>query len=159
MNGDKFERKFKMKNWIIVLLIFVIPLGLWGYLDNTAKADSGTIAQNIAALDSKTMMNTQKPLPTLYKFSSPMCGDCKKVAKEIEPLRAKWEDKVIFKEYNVSGSEGESPTVQSLLSKYKITVVPTLLFVDSNGKLVKKTEGYISQSNIETNLKALTEGK
>jgi len=146
-----------MKNWIIVFLIFVIPLGIYGYLDCVAKEDTKVIAENISALEVNDIKQTPiGTMPTVYKFSSPMCGDCKKLAKEIAPVITKWKNKVVFKDINVSGTEGEQKAVKDMIAKYKITTVPTLIYMDKNGKFVKKTEGYVSSDDIETTLRALS---
>jgi thiol-disulfide isomerase/thioredoxin len=148
-----------MKNWIIVFLIFAVPLGLYGWLDNRMSANAEVTAQNLAALDKGAKTGTARPMPVIYKFSSPLCGDCQKVAKKFEPLKSKYGNDVTFKEYNVSGSEGSSEAVSDMIEKYKITVVPTILYVDSSGKLVKKLQGDVSQNELELNIEKLIEAK
>jgi thiol-disulfide isomerase/thioredoxin len=146
-----------MKNWIIVLLIFVIPLGLYGYLDCRAKENTEIIAQNLSLLENNSSSTGNQTkiskTATLYKFSSPMCGDCKKLSKEMGPIVTKWRAKVTFKDINVSGSEGESKEVQDMITKYNIKTVPALVYIDKNGKFVKKTEGYVLNSEIDGTLK------
>ena len=65
-----------MKNWIIVLLIFVIPLGLYAYLD--AKAQSN----KMCSVEQEKLAMAQKA--RIIKFSSPMCSECQETAVEME---------------------------------------------------------------------------
>lgn len=152
-----------MKNWITIFLIFVIPLGLYGYLDCRAKEKPDVVKENIAALE-KEIKKEVKPVagdlqtkmqdkPTFYKFSSPMCGDCIKLARELEPIKPKFAGKIYFKDMNVSGAAGDDPLTKSMIETYKITMVPTVIIIDKNGKFLKKIEGYKNQSSIENDIK------
>ena len=71
-----------MKNWIIVLLVFAIPLGLYAYLESNS--------QSTVAKEEVSMNNTQKP--RVIKFYSPMCSDCKKISNEMVGLVEDYKD-------------------------------------------------------------------
>lgn len=136
-----------MKNWIIVLLIFVIPLGIFAWLESSAGK---TVAKE-AGFDTSLnkMMTSTNGKAKILKFSSPMCSDCKKIAKEMTGLKEEYADTVIFEEINVSdGSKSSNDKVQ----EYNVTIVPTLIFVDKNGKIVQKTEGLLTEKEIRTSL-------
>lgn len=133
-----------MKNWIIVLLIFVIPLGVFAWLETgVAKTNA-----------EETRISSHKIVPTngkgkLMKFSSPMCSDCKKVSKIMVNVVPDYKDAITFEEINVSdGSKASSEAVK----EYKVTVVPTLIFVSKNGEIIQKTEGVLSEEEIRTSL-------
>jgi len=133
-----------MKNWIIVLLIFVIPLGIFAWLETGANK---TNAQE-ALLASHTPSHTNGKAK-LMKFSSPMCSDCKKVSKVMVNIVPDYKDAVTFEEINVSdGSKASSDAVK----EYKVTVVPTLIFISKDGKIIQKTEGLLSEEEIRTSL-------
>lgn len=128
-----------MKNWIIVLLIFVVPLGVFAWLE------SGAAETKIAA--NTTVQTSGKG--KLLKFSSPMCSDCKKVTKEMATVIPDYKDSVTFEEINVSDGSNES---LEAVKTYKITVVPTMIFVNKNGQIVNKAEGFLSEKEIRSNL-------
>ena len=73
-----------MKNWIIVLLVFTIPLGLYAYFETNTQA---TVAK-----EEMTANKTQKP--RVIKFYSPMCSDCQKVSKEMVGVGEDFKDHV-----------------------------------------------------------------
>ncbi len=127
-----------MKNWIIVLLIFAIPLGLYAYLESNA-------------LDAraKEEVSVQNGKAKVIKFYSPMCSDCKKVSKEMVGIVEDYKDAVTFEEINVSEQTDKN---KALIKKYKITLVPTLIFETKDGKTFKKVEGFIEDDEIESNI-------
>lgn len=129
-----------MKNWIIVLLVFAIPLGLYAYLESNsldARAKEQQTAVN----------NTGKA--RVIKFYSPMCSDCKKISGEMAGVIEDYKDAVTFEEVNVSEQTDKNKT---LIKKYKITLVPTLIFETKDGKNFKKVEGFIEDDEIESNI-------
>ena len=128
-----------MKNWIIVLLVFAIPLGLYAYLESNS--------QSTVAKEEVSMNNTQKP--RVIKFYSPMCSDCKKISNEIVGVVEDYKDAVTFEEINVSEQTDKN---KALIKKYKITLVPTLVFESKDGKTFKKVEGFIEDDEIENNI-------
>lgn len=128
-----------MKNWIIVLLVFAIPLGLYAYLESNS--------QSTVAKEEVSMNNTQKP--RVIKFYSPMCSDCKKISNEMVGVVEDYKDAVTFEEINVSEQTDKN---KALIKKYKITLVPTLVFESKDGKTFKKVEGFIEDDEIENNI-------
>ena len=128
-----------MKNWIIVLLVFAIPLGLYAYLESNS--------QSTVAKEEVSMNNTQKP--RVIKFYSPMCSDCKKISNEMVGVVEDYKDAVTFEEINVSEQTDKN---KALIKKYKITLVPTLVFESKDGKTYKKVEGFIEDDEIENNI-------
>lgn len=128
-----------MKNWIIVLLVFAIPLGLYAYLESNS--------QSTVAKEEVSMNNMQKP--RVIKFYSPMCSDCKKISNEMVGVVEDYKDAVTFEEINVSEQTDKN---KALIKKYKITLVPTLVFESKDGKTFKKVEGFIEDDEIENNI-------
>ena len=127
-----------MKNWIIVLLIFIMPLGLYAYLDNKATADSCQVVGESTAV----------PKAKIIKFSSPMCSECQDVTVEIKKAMENYKDSVIVEEYNVLENYNKGAnTTKDMIKKYKVSLVPTLIFMDKEGKTIKK-EGMITSREI-----------
>ena len=128
-----------MKNWIIVLLIFVMPLSLYAYLDNKAQAKACKVTGGaISTAGAKVI-----------KFSSPMCSECQEVAVEIKKSMKDFEGSILVEEYNVLDNyeKGKNST-KEMIKKYDISLVPTLVFVNKDGKIIKKQEGMIKSNEI-----------
>ena len=128
-----------MRNWIVVLLIFIMPLGLYAYLDARA--------QNAAMC--KAEAEKAAPRAKIIKFTSPMCSECQEVALEMKKAMKGYKGSVLVEEINVieNGGKGTDYT-KSQIKKYKIKLVPTLVFVDKDGKILHKQEGLISSDEI-----------
>lgn len=130
-----------MKNWIIVLLIFIMPLSLYAYLDNKATAKACKVAGAASAV----------PSAKLIKFSSPMCSECQEVAVEIKKAMKDFKGSVIIEEYNVLDSYAKGKNIaKDMIKKHKVTLVPTLVFVDKEGNIVQKKEGMVKSEEITT---------
>lgn len=127
-----------MKNFSIITLIFVIPLVAYFIL---SKPD--------ASLASKTVAANK---PQIIKFTSAMCLDCKKLGDVFKVVYPKYSNKITLTEIKV---QDETDYTKSLVQKYNITLVPTLIFLNSKGQKVAKTEGYMDQSELEKRMKEL----
>ena len=128
-----------MRNWIIVLLIFIMPLGLYAYLDSKACADSCKV---VGAASNITKAK-------VIKFSSPMCSECIEVSTEMKKALKDYQDLIIVEEYNVLDNNRKGKNItKDMIKKYKISLVPTLVFVNKEGKIIKKQEGMIKSGEI-----------
>ena len=63
-----------------------------------------------------------------------------------------YEDKIVLTEISVQ--DGKDFTNQQI-KKYNITLVPTMIFLDSNNKQVRRVEGAIEKDVLENYLKEL----
>lgn len=129
-----------MKNWIVALIILVVPVIAYYALDKNS--------QNKVAFEAQAQVGK----PSVIKFYSTMCLDCKKldvVTKEVMP---KYADKLNYQAYNVQNND---KAVDALVQKYGVNLVPTMLFIKESGEVVKKTEGYLTNKQLEQNLNAL----
>ena len=125
-----------MKNKIIILLILLVPLSLFIFMEQFTKNNS-----NIA--DADEYLGKVK----LIKFYSPMCSECKDVGRNVENVLKNYDEEIIiFEEINAGKTD---PKTKKMISKYKVTVVPTLIFVDKTGKVYKKSEGMIEEEQIK----------
>ncbi|MBO6256840.1 thioredoxin family protein [bacterium] len=115
------------KSIITILAIIILPLlAFWGLSwnkDATALADSN--------------------LPQIIKFSSSMCLECKEVEKIFNEIMPKYKDKVSYTAIVVDSRKDMN---NKLIKKYNITLVPTVVMLDSNGKECKRFEGAAEKS-------------
>ena len=129
-----------MKNITIILLILIIPIAAFLFLDkNKATSD-------IALADNR---------PSFILFTSTMCLDCQKVKQELAQIEDNYSDKINI--VKINALEKKSNTKQ-MIKKYNITLVPTLIFIDKNDKTIYRTEGYMSKEEMKEQLENLLNG-
>ena len=135
-----------MNNRIIILLVFVLPLAIYGVLSTFQPqiADELKNSYKVEAQNNK--------MAKILKFSTPLCMDCQKLDKTLEKIMPQFKDKVSLIKYDASK---QTPEMQKLIEKYNITVVPTTIFINTNGTFEKKVEGDIPQDSLENEIKAL----
>ncbi|MDD3237611.1 MAG: thioredoxin family protein [Candidatus Gastranaerophilales bacterium] len=131
-----------MKNLVIILLVILLPVIAYITLDNKKNSDIISVAE---AGDK----------PVVMIFSSAMCSDCQKLKKIIAVVEPKYTDKISFMKLDAASAD---PKIQSLVKKNKIYLVPTMIFLDSKGQQKMRTEGSMTQSELEKKLKALIDG-
>ncbi len=130
-----------MKNWIIVLLIFVVPLALYAFLDAKAQSDMMCKVEGNAAV--------KNPKLKVMKFTSPMCSECKEAQKELDTALKNVQNPVVVEEINVVENVGKGVEYnKAAIKKFKVSVVPTFVFVNKEGTVVKKREGLMKSEEI-----------
>lgn len=128
----------KFKNFSIITLIFVIPLVAYMIL---SKPD--------ASLANKTA-NDHKP--QIIKFTSLMCLDCKKLSETMKEIYPKYSSKIDLIEIQVQNND---EFTKKQIAKYNVTLVPTLIVINSKGKKLQKIEGYVEKQKLEKLMKEL----
>ncbi len=128
----------KFKNFSIITLIFVIPLVAYMIL---SKPDASMAKK--AALTGK---------PQIIKFTSLMCLDCKKLDKVIKEIYPQYSNKITLVEVQV---QNEDDFTKKQIEKYDVTLVPTLIVINSKGKKVLKHEGYMEKGDLDKLMKDL----
>lgn len=129
-----------MKNIIIILLILILPIAGYLFLDRNKAASDIALAEN---------------RPTFMVFTSTMCLDCQRVKKELGEIENDYKDKVNIVKINALEKKGDA---KKLVKKYNITLVPTLIFMDSNNNTTYRTEGYMSKEEMKEKLENLLNG-
>jgi len=127
-----------MKNFSIITLIFVIPLVAYMVL---SKPDASMASKSAGANK-----------PKIVKFTSLMCLDCKKLSGVMKEIYPKYSNKITLVEVQV---QNEDEFTKQQVEKYNITLVPTLVFINSKGKQVSKTEGFIEKDKLDKMMKDL----
>ncbi len=116
------------KNIITVLLVLIVPIVAY-ILMNNSSSDVASIAEA-----------TTTAKPQIIKFTSSMCLDCQEMNKIVKEVYPQYKDKVVLTEIPVQ--DGKAFT-QEQIKKYNVTLVPTIIMLDSNGQQVKRIEGAI----------------
>lgn len=129
------------KNIVAILLIFLAPLALyWGLTRDKSVCVSPSIAS---------------PNAEIIKFSSPMCYECQELEKVFVKVYPSYSNKIILKKVDVTKRNSET---QNLIKQYEVKLVPTCIFKDSNGSVIRRTEGTIQPKILENYMKEQING-
>lgn len=131
-----------MKNLFIILLILILPIVAYVVLDSGRNKNIISTAEAVNK-------------PVVMIFTSTMCSDCQKMKKVIAVFEPNYSDKIEFIKVNAASNEKQ---VQDLIKKYNVYLVPTIIFIDKNGKQTKKQEGSMTGPMFENELKVLING-
>ena len=125
------ERIFMKKNIIWILLIFIVPLAVYFGLTR-----NNTVSNQAVAITGDEII----------KFSSPMCYECSELEKVVVKVFPKYEDKITLHKVDVSKRDNET---RELIKEYKVTLVPTTVFKNQDGKITKRVEGTMKPEVLE----------
>ena len=162
-----------MKKLLLALAaLMVAGLAIFYFLPD----NSNTANANVVFQDESGKKLTEKDFtgkPTVYYAWASWCPDCQQELPILNTLKEKYGDKVEFvgvamisqkepiengkkylKEHSLSLNYYSD--VDSSFQKYhEITEIPTLIFMDKNGKIVKKSAGVLPQEEIESYIKEI----
>lgn len=126
------------KSIITILAILIIPIlaffGLTFNKDNTSA---------IAQVNGK---------PQIIKFSSTMCLECQEVEKVFKELLPKYQDKISYTEIMVDSRDDMK---NDMIKKYNVTLVPTIIMLNSDGTQYKRIETALPKDQMEKLIKGL----
>lgn len=125
------------KNVIIISLIFAIPL--MAYMALTASNQT-------------TAQTTQAGKPEVIKFTSAMCLDCQTMNKIFKEVFPKYENKIVLTEIQVQDKNSFN---EEQIKKYNVTLVPTIVLLNSKGQQVKRIEGAVTKEQMDSYLQGL----
>lgn len=125
------------KSIITILAILFIPI--MAYFGLTFNKSTSTIAQ-------------AQGKPQIIKFSSTMCLECQQVEKVMKELMPKYEDKVTYTEIIVDNRDDMK---NNMIKKYKVTLVPTIIMLNSDGTQCARIESSLPKEQMESYIKEL----
>ena len=129
------------KNFLAVLLIFLVPLGVyWGL----------TRDKNLATLPGVASTGAE-----IIKFSSPMCYECQELEKIFNEVYPNYSNKVSLRKIDVTNKTNET---NKLIKQYDVKLVPTCIFKDKDGNTLRRTEGSIQPKILENYIKEQING-
>lgn len=125
------------KNWIIVLLILIVPLCVyWGL-----TRDKITSLPTVAAGGDE-----------IIKFSSPMCYECQELEKIFQECFPKYNKDITLTKIDVTQKDKKT---QELIKEYKVTLVPTTVFKNQDGTILRRIEGSMQPKILDNYLREL----
>lgn len=125
------------RNIIIISLIFAIPLMLY---------------MALTASNSTTAKTSETGKPQVVKFTSAMCLDCQTMNKVFKEIFPKYNGKIILTEIQVQDKNSFS---EEQIKKYNVTLVPTIVLLNSDGRQIKRIEGAIPKEQMDKYLQEL----
>lgn len=129
------------KNIAVVLLIFLIPIvAYWGLSRDKSLATLPGIASNGAEI---------------LKFSSPMCYECQELEKIFNEVYPEYANRVSVRKIDVTQND---KTTKQLIKEYNVILVPTCVFKNTDGNVIRKTEGAIQPRILENYIKEQLHG-
>lgn len=88
--------------------------------------------------------NTAKPVITFIELGSVNCIPCKKMQSVMKAIEANYGDQVKVTFYDV-WTEEQKPYAE----KYKVRMIPTQVFLDTDGKEFFRHEGFYPETEID----------
>lgn len=129
------------KNVIAILLIFLVPLALyWGLTRDKGLATLPTIAFTGSEI---------------IKFSSPMCYECQELEKVFKEVYPEFANKVSITNIDVTSND---KNVKKMIKQYEVNLVPTCVFKNKEGQVVRRTEGMIQPRILENYIREQING-
>ncbi len=125
------------KNILIISLIFIIPIVAYFVLTNSSKTTA-------------TTEETGKP--QVIKFTSAMCLDCQTMNELFKEIWPNYQDKIVLTEIQV---QNRDQLADEKIKKYNVTLVPTIIMLNSDGEQAKRVEGAIPKEELEKYLQEL----
>lgn len=129
------------KNIAIILLIFLFPLGIyWGL----------TRDKSLTTLPSVAFTGAE-----IIKFSSPMCYECQELEKIFEEVYPGYANKVSLRKIDVTQND---KATKQLIKDFNVKLVPTCIFKDKDGKVIRRIEGSIQPRILENYIREQVNG-
>lgn len=129
------------KNFAIIFLVFAVPLAIyWGLTRDKLV----TTLPGIASVGAE-----------IIKFSSPMCYECQELEKIFEEVYPNYSDKINLRKIDVTRNDKGT---KDLIKQYSVKLVPTCVFKDGQGNVIRKTEGSIQPKILENYMKEQLNG-
>lgn len=125
------------KSLITILSILFIPL--LAFFGLTFNKDTSTVA-------------LASGKPQIIKFSSTMCLECQEVEKVFKEILPKYRDRISYTEIIVDSRDDMK---NSMIKKYNVTLVPTIIMLNSDGTQHKRIESSLPKNEMEKYIQGL----
>jgi thiol-disulfide isomerase/thioredoxin len=137
---------------ISLIVVAAILMGQGGRSSNAF----GTAVATLSSTEAATMAATQASiyqtkivksgLPHFVDFNAVWCDPCNRMRPSIAHLKVKYAGKLIFDSFDIDHEE--SYDVMTLY--YPIgTIIPYMLLLDKNLKIVKRLDAYMTQQELD----------
>lgn len=129
------------RNILTILLIFLVPLVTYWTLARD---------KSIATLPTIAFTGSE-----IIKFSSPMCYECQELEKVIKEVYPEFANKVSITNIDVTSKNKD---VKKMIKDYDVKLVPTCIFKNKEGQVIRRTEGMIQPKILENYIREQING-
>lgn len=146
-----------MKKWTkitIIIVLFMAVVGIYYGKNVYFKKDNKqpALTNNLDKIIAVEKGEVKKPV--VMELATRTCPTCIQMYTVMESIDKKYKDKSIAGVVYLDNSNIQEKAVE-YAEKYSIRVVPTMIFLDANGKLFLRQEGYMSEEEVTEVLKAM----
>ena len=134
------KSKILLKIAASAVLVFLASCGGKTVTDTATE----TAAETVEA-DNATVV---AGLPQVIDFNATWCGPCRMFAPTFEKMEKKYEGKITFLSVDVD----ENP---DMAAQYEVQSIPTVVYIDAEGKTVDVTVGLLSEEEFDARLQKL----
>lgn len=128
----------------------IMALALYGCGNGgNATQKTGDSVDTQAAQTASSAVSAGKP--TVIDFYATWCGPCRQMAPVFEVLKGEYGDRIEFRSIDVDSNP-------EMASQYGIQSIPTFVFLDDQGREVRRITGADSAGLSET-VDAIAQGK
>ncbi|MCR1933090.1 thioredoxin family protein [Clostridium tepidum] len=128
--------KKSIKLFIVFILIVIIAIMAWFKAVKPKEEYSNLLKEKSADYEA----NIGK-MPVLLELGSPTCGPCRKMTPIINEIKKEYKNKLDTHIIDLT----KNPEFGE---KYKVSVVPTQVFLDKSGKVFLTHEGMLTKDEI-----------
>ena len=115
---------------IIIIVLLLSVIGIWAYKTYFVEKTPNQTTQNI-----------EKGKPMLVDLGASTCMPCKEMVPVLDEVKKMYDGKAVVNVIDVNNNPQEA-------NKYGISVIPTQIFLDKDGKEVFRHEGFFSTEEI-----------
>ena len=88
----------------------------------------------------------------IIKFSAPMCYECIELEKVFKEVYPNYSNKVTLQKIDTTKKSNQN---NSLIKQYEVKLVPTTIFKNSEGQVVRRIEGSMQPRILENYIKEI----
>lgn len=126
---------------VLVLVMAIVAVLLWKKKAPSQRESPIPITPSRAIEESGGEQRSEKKLPTLLELGSDKCTPCKMMMPILQELSVEYAGRMNVETIDV----WKQPSVGK---RYGIKLIPTLIFLDAEGREVFRHEGLISKEDI-----------
>jgi thioredoxin 1 len=137
--------KLSIRYMVFILLSFVLVTGCNSQKNEGSKKDlqSETIQSDSTGDHTQEKLNPKKPLVTFIELGSVKCMPCKMMQPIMDEIEKEYAGQVDVIFYDVWTDAG-----QPFAQQYKISAIPTQIFLDSNKNEYFRHTGFFPKEEI-----------
>lgn len=125
-----------MKRILVLSLIAALSIIMIGI-----SFSLGTKPKHESAKELDLNIALKSGLPVVLKLGADYCPPCKKMKPIIAGLSEEYKGKIIFLDYDIYKHD-------DLTKKFKVVLIPTIVFFNKHGVVKGKVEGFLNKEEI-----------